>query len=105
MFTNESYELLSKLRETETEDYQNRRGSYPSSDKPDTINLYHNSNYCETILTFSFKNTTQKTAEKFVIMFLENKGLSGYEKVSSYQDGDYENDWVIVDAKYILKRV
>lgn len=53
--------ILDKIKALETNDYQNRGGSYPKSDKPDTITCYE-----PNMLTLSFKNTSEESALKFV---------------------------------------
>lgn len=81
------------LKQFHNDDYQNRKGNYPKSNIPTTINAYENA------LEFSFKNTDEKTAELFVKKFCSNNGLSPVS-LSCSQDGDYTNDWVIVFIKF-----
>lgn len=74
-----------------TEDYQNRKGNYPKSNVPTSIELEDNT------LLFNFKNTDETTAENFVKGFCLNRNLV-IESIKTFQDGDFQNDWVIVKA-------
>jgi len=88
------------LKEFETKDYQNRGGNYPTSDKPTDIVFYDDMKNKRIELTFSFKNTNEKTALNFVKSFLKNKNIVKRYKINAYQDGDYENDWVVVNTTF-----
>jgi hypothetical protein len=82
------------LKKLETDDYQNRNGDYPKSGRPDSINV--SSSY----ISFSFKNTPQSTAERWVERYLNSEGFSvAKDAISSYQSGDYHDDWVDVDIQ------
>jgi hypothetical protein len=82
------------LSDIETDDYQNRGGDYPDSGEPDTIQVYGTDNKSA---AFSFKNTSEGTAKNWVERFLIRKGFE-VKSIHSYQDGDYQDDWVVVDA-------
>ena len=82
------------LSDIETDDYQNRGGDYPDSGEPDTIQVYGKDNKSA---SFSFKNTSEGTAKNWVERFLTRKGFK-VKSLRSYQDGDYQDDWVVVDA-------
>ena len=93
--------LKEKLFSLATEDYQNRRGQYPTSDVPDTINVFEHDN--KIFVEFSFKNTSEFFADKWVCNYLRNK-IDVYPfKVSTYQDGDYQNDWVVTQVQYLIE--
>ena len=85
--------LEDKLKALETEDYQKRGGSYPREGVADTIMYWDHS------LSFEFKNTTERTAEKWTKNFLSNKNLNP-KKVYVQQTGDYDDDWVTVTAYF-----
>jgi hypothetical protein len=83
--------VLSSLKALETNDFQNRNGNYPRSGVPDTIDV---SDYD---ISFSFKNTSQRDAERWVRDYLSQKGFSVFSNaVGSHQSGDYDDDWVDV---------
>lgn len=85
--------LEDKLKALETEDYQNRRGNYPKDGIADSIS-YWTSN-----LSFEFKNTDERTSERWVKNFLSGKNLSP-KKIKAEQTGDYQDDWVTVTATF-----
>lgn len=76
-----------------TNDYQNRGGSYPKSEVPDAI--YFNT---PNVLEFSFKNTSEESASKFVERFASRLGCE-ILYLNAYQTGDYKDDWVDVTLK------
>ena len=79
--------LENELKELATDDYQHRGGNYPRSGKPDTIQVYG------TEIEANFKNTSESTAIKWLTDYLDRKGYK-FKKVTAYQTGDYDNDWV-----------
>lgn len=91
--------LIKRLQNRTTDDYQGRGPNYPKSYAPDTINLEYSTTYC--ILSFSFKNTDESSAKSFVQRFIDiNKENFKIPKkikqtISAYQDGDYQDDWVV----------
>lgn len=91
--------LIKRLQNRTTDDYQGRGGNYPKSNVPDSINLEFSDTFC--ILSFSFKNTNESTAENFVQRFIKtNKDDLKIPKklkqtITVYQDGDYQDDWVV----------
>ena len=85
--------LEDKLKALETEDYQNRKGSYPKDGIADSISYYSMN------LQFEFKNTDNQTAERWVKNFLSGKNLSP-NKINAEQTGDYQDDWVTVTATF-----
>ena len=93
--------LKEKLFSLATNDYQNRRGQYPASDVPDTINVFEHDN--KIFVEFSFKNTSEFFADRWVCNYLKNKFDVYPFKVSTYQDGDYQNDWVITQVQYLIE--
>lgn len=82
-------EELAKLA---TSDYQGREGNYPRADVPDSISVNGNS------VSADFKNTTETTARKWLKRYLEGKGFRIKGEVESFQDGDYQDDWVVAYA-------
>ena len=87
--------LSKRLKTFETSDFQNRGGSYPRSNIPTDIVVYSDE------LVFSFKNTSEEDAKDFVERFIErNKSVLNIPKklkqtITVYQDGDYQDDWVV----------
>jgi hypothetical protein len=81
------------LKSLETSDYQNRKGNYPKDGIPDSIS------YWKSTLSFEFKNTDERTGEKWVKNFLSGKNLSP-KKISVEQTGDYDNDWISVTTTF-----
>lgn len=80
------------LNQFATDDYQNRGGDYPRAGKPDTISVYKNT------LEFSFKNTSEADGKEWVEKFARRNDLP-VEKIDSWQDGEYQDDWIIVSLK------
>lgn len=78
-----------------TNDFQNRHGSSPRSNVPDTIRVDAYSHRVEMI--FSFHHTRQPAAESWVANYLTAQRLP-YDEITSMQSGDYEDDWVEVMA-------
>lgn len=85
--------LEDKLKALETSDFQNRKGNYPKDGIADSISYYNMS------LQFEFKNTDNRTAERWVKNFLSGKNLSP-KKIKAEQTGDYQDDWVTVTATF-----
>lgn len=77
----------------ETDDFQNRKGDYPKSDIPDTISTSEEGS--KFIVELSFKNTSEKDALKWSLKYLIKKGFV-IDSSETYQDGDFEDDWVMV---------
>ena len=93
--------LKEKLFNLATEDYQNRRGQYPTSDVPDTINVFEHDN--KIFVEFSFKNTSEFFADKWVCNYLKNKFDVYPFKINTYQNGIYQNDWVVTQVQYLIE--
>ena len=85
--------LEDKLKALQTDDYQNRKGNYPKDGVADMIQYWDNS------LSFEFKNTDERGAERWVKNFLSGKNLSP-KKIKAEQTGDYRDDWVTVTANF-----
>ena len=83
--------LEQALKALETDDYQGRNGDYPKAGVPDAIDVYNND------VTFSFKNTSESSAQRWVERYLKNHGFK-VGRISAYQTGDYQDDWVDVSA-------
>jgi hypothetical protein len=91
--TNTRQNVTSALKALNNSDFQNRNGNYPRSGIPDTIYA------SDTHISFSFKNTNQSAAERWVRNYLSQKGFTvAPENVKSYQSGDYDDDWVEVSV-------
>lgn len=100
--------LVSDLLKTyKTEDYQNRDGSYPKSDIPVSLNVYESNHYV--FIEASFKNTNESIGKKWMENFLKNKFQNKYDSIyielDSWQEGDYQNDWIGVQAKIVDKKI
>ena len=93
--------LKEKLFNLATEDYQNRRGQYPASDIPDTINVFEHDN--KIFVEFSFKNTSEFFADRWVCNYLKNKFDVYPFKINTYQNGIYQNDWVVTQVQYLIE--
>ena len=93
--------LKEKLFNLATEDYQNRRGQYPTSDVPDTINVFEHDN--KIFVEFSFKNTSEFFADRWVCNYLRNKFDVYPFKINTYQNGIYQNDWVVTQVQYLIE--
>jgi hypothetical protein len=85
--------LEDKLKALETDDYQNRKGGYPRDGVADTIEYWDHS------LSFEFKNTDERRAERWAKNFLSGKNLNP-KKIEAEQSGDYHDDWVTVIAYF-----
>ena len=93
--------LKEKLFNLATEDYQNRRDQYPTSDVPDTINVFEYDN--KIFVEFSFKNTSEFFADRWVCNYLKNKFDVYPFKINTYQNGIYQNDWVVTQVQYLIE--
>lgn len=81
-----------------TDDWQKRNGGYPRSGVPDAVDNA-GSYGDEAFIEFSFKNTSESQARSWVHGWLKSKRLP-HTKIESGQDGDYQDDWVIVYVTY-----
>ena len=93
--------LKEKLFSLATNDYQNRRGQYPTGGVPDTIDIFERNS--KVFIEFSFKNTSEISADRWVRNYLKNKIGVDPINIDTYQDGDYQNDWVVSQAKYLIE--
>lgn len=99
----DEFKILKKLT---TSDYQNRNGSYPKSNVPDSIKFFdENDGAC---LEIDFKNTSEKEVIDWFNSSKEinivNKFKANYNiELKAYQDGDYPDDWVKLTVKLIKK--
>ena len=93
--------LKEKLFSLATNDYQNRRGQYPTGGVPDTIDVFERNS--KVFIAFSFKNTSEISADRWVRNYLKNKIGVDPINIDTYQDGDYQNDWVVSQAKYLIE--
>ena len=82
--------LYEKLKSLATDDYQNRDGDYPRSNVADTVAVSPAYISCE------FKNTSENSAARWLESFLSRNGVKvNIKDIDTWQDGDYEDDWVI----------
>ena len=93
--------LKEKLFSLATNDYQNRRGQYPTGGVPDTIDVFERNS--KVFIAFSFKNTSEISADRWVRNYLKNKIGVDLGNRRMIQDGDYQNDWVVSQAKYLIE--
>ena len=93
--------LKEKLFSLATNDYQNRRGQYPTGGVPDTIDVFERNS--KVFIAFSFKNTSEISADRWVRNYLKNKIGVDPINIDTYQDGDYQNDWVVSQVKYLIE--
>ena len=63
--------LKEKLFSLATADYQNRRGQYPTAGVPDIIDVFERDD--KVFIEFSFKNTSEISADRWVCNYLKNK--------------------------------
>ncbi len=95
-----------ELKKLETTDYQNRKGSYPSSNVPDSIKFFQEIDGVS--LEIDFKNTSEQEAIDWFKTSKEanivNKFKVNYDiEITAHQDGDYPDDWVKLTVKLIKK--
>ena len=94
--------LNNRLQKLQNYDFQNRKGNYPKSDIPDSISVHIYSE--RTVIEFLFKNTSEDTASNFAKRFMaKNSDVIKLPKklkvdFNTYQDGDYQDDWVICNC-------
>lgn len=96
-------EDLKKLIDT---DYQTRKGEYPKSNIPDSISVEITKN--KTNVEFTFKNTNEDDANTWYEKSKEIKTINKYTKeydisISTEQDGDYPDDWVLLVVSLVSK--
>jgi len=103
---------LDDLKKLINTDYQTRKGDYPKSNIPDSIdvNITNNSASVE----FAFKNTSEDDANTLYEKSKELKIINKFSKeynitTSTQQDGDYPDDWVLfivsIKAKKLANKV
>ena len=85
-----------KILTIATDDYQNRNGAYPKPGIPDMIDV--NIQEGKFIFEISFKDTTESNAKFWVTNFVKDHKLK-VNNIESWQDGDYQDDWVMVYAE------
>ena len=95
-----------ELKKLETTDYQNRKGSYPSSNVPDSIKFFQEIDGAS--LEIDFKNTSEQEAIDWFKTSKEanivNKFKVNYDiEITAHQDGDYPDDWIKLTVKLIKK--
>lgn len=87
------------LAKFSNEDYQNRHaaGDAPRSNKPDSITGH--GNLSNGWIEVSFKNTTERDAKEIAMRVLREVAGKA-SSITTYQDGDYHDDWVMVSFKF-----
>lgn len=90
-------DVLERYRQWETEDFQNRQGEYPRPCRPDTIEVFESPLGTHAHMILSFKNTSIRDGVHWTKNFLRRHSLP-YKDVQGWQDGEYENDWVLVEV-------
>lgn len=85
-----------KINALATDDFQKRGDKYPAGGKPDTIDVFNND------VTLVFKNTSEREAIRWTETFLKVKGFVA-KSVTAHQTGDYQDDWVNVDADGLVE--
>lgn len=90
--------VMERYRKWVTEDFQNRDGEYPRSGLPDTIEVYPASVTTPKVpmMIMTFKNTSIRDGVDFARGFCQRNSLPA-GRIEGYQDGDYHNDWIIVE--------
>lgn len=91
--------LIEQIMNLQTDDYQNRRGDYPSSNVPDSIQVYNNGKFIE--IECEFKNTEERVAENWLDNKLTEIGIQEF-KIGTSQNGDYQGDWVLSYTRITL---
>ena len=82
---------MKDLSDLNNDDYQKRDGEYPKPGIPVNINAVQHS------AVFSFKNTSEFIAKKWVRSFCMQRKIK-FDTLISWQDGDYHDDWVNVEV-------
>ena len=86
-----------RYRQWVTEDFQNRRDNYPRSGIPDVIEVYDETRMLNRIVMILwFKNTPIENAVRWTKEFARRNSLP-FTKVEGWQEGDYQDDWVMVE--------
>lgn len=75
---------------------QNRQDDYPRSNVPDFIGVYGDDPFT---VRFEFKNTTERTAESYARNRISQIQGAKIVKVSTYQSGNYPDDWVTSEVE------
>jgi len=89
--------IYKELKGLETDDFQNRGGSYPKCDIPDSIGVFKKND--KITVRIDFKNTSDDKAKNWYKRNVEihsNKILN----MTIEQTGDYWNDWVTLEVTY-----
>ena len=80
----------------ETRDYQHRNGSYPKSNIADSVEIRQR-NDNEFVILCAFKNTTESHAKDWIENFATKHDLKFTSRAEAWQDGDYQDDWVMAE--------
>lgn len=81
-----------QFKDLETNDFQNRNGTYPKDRIPDVI--YYSKSFGISTLNVLFKDTSEKDGIEYCKTKLV-PNLTSYI-INAYQEGDYVNDWIQV---------
>lgn len=90
-------------------DFQERGSDYPSANIPDMIKTISYPEMDRLIISFVFKNTSEENGETWVNNFFKEYEQAADITQDHYfldtnQSGDYENDWIDVDAIFYYVR-
>ena len=91
--------LKSYLNSIATDDYQRRGGGYPKSNIPVLIEVRSFSKGM--MVQIEFKSTTEKAAKNWTERNIipELKKLKANYKITTRQEGDYKDDWVVAEIE------
>lgn len=83
------------LAKFSNDDFQNRHaaGDAPRPNQPDSITGH--GNLSKGWIEVSFKNTTEHDAKEIAMRTLREVAGKA-SSINTYQDGDYQDDWVLV---------
>ena len=82
-----------------TRDFQNRKGAYPKSYIPDSVQVQYFEDTDEYMFLTTFKNTPESDAKVWLENYIKELGLTINSALDSWQDGDYDNDWVCASCR------
>lgn len=89
--------VTERYRQWATEDFQERGDNYPRSGLPVTIEVYDDTQTLKrVVMLLWFKNTSIGDAVTWTKGFARRNSLP-YSKVDGWQEGDYQDDWVMVE--------
>ena len=87
--------IFEEFQKLASDHYQ--RCERPRPSIPATIEVCYDTETGGAMIVFSFKDTTLREGEMFVRRYLKQKNLP-YDFLRKFQDGEYEDDWIVVQA-------